>query len=134
MTEEKKKGENVKELFDKQQSDAVLQSVGGGFIFLPQFTCFLMSDISVSPCVRPYLTNCPLSLSPFSSSCSENSEICPDDKQRNKAKSDEVQGTFTPYSLLHAVKLKTFFCLNSKKPPTSLPPELTGCPDYTTHL
>lgn len=33
VTEEKKKGENVKELFDKQQSDAVLQSVGGGIYF-----------------------------------------------------------------------------------------------------
>lgn len=72
---------------------------------MPQFTSFLRCDISVSPCVLPSHLLSSLSF-PFS--CSENLEICPEDKQRNKAKSDEVQRTFTPYSVPYAVEFKTF--------------------------
>jgi len=64
--------------------NAVLQAAA----FLPQVTSnltfqFHLVSITTSPST--------LSLSLFS----ENSEICPDDKQRNKAKSDEVQRTST---------------------------------------
>lgn len=45
-----------------------------------------------------------VSFFPSFSSRSENSEICPDEKQRNKATSDEVQTTLPPCSLLHAYR------------------------------
>lgn len=69
---------------------------------LPQFTCSLLSDMSASPSVL--FSPTPLFLS--RSLPSENSEICPDDKQRNKAKSDEVRRTHTPsHTLTYKGKL-----------------------------
>lgn len=126
-------GENVRETDDNEQSDAVLQSLGESFFFFAAVHLFphvwhFSFSFGLCPSLSP---DCllPLSFSPFlPHPLSENSEICPDDKQRNKAKSDEVQRTFTPYSLLHTAELKTLFCPKSKKKTPPKYPRARWCP------
>lgn len=73
--------------------------------FLVQFTFFLVSIlISLTICCLPL---------PSLSSHSENSEICPDDEQMNKAKSEEVQRTST-LCIHTAIELKNFDMTQTK--------------------
>lgn len=135
MTE--KKGVNVRE----RQSDAVLQSVGESLLFF--------AAVHLNPHVWHFsFTLCPslshllsslsfLFSSSSSSSFSENSEICPDDKQRNKAKSDEVQRTCIRYNLLHTAVLlnwKTLFCLQSTPPQYPLSSPVTKTVTHTSKV
>lgn len=105
---DRKKRVGISDRDEEEQGDAVLQTVEEKLPFCRSSPVSLCLTFQFHLVLCPYLTYYPLSLAlPFSSSSSfsENSEICPDDKQRNKAKSDEVQRTFTLYSLLHTAIL-----------------------------